>query len=585
MARAKKPLAPEAQQEIQRFSEEIESLDKGRLDPDDFKKFRLNNGVYGIRMSTNHMIRIKVPYGCFDSDQLDAVAEVAEKFTPTKLSHVTTRQAIQIHNIQRKDVPEALRLLNESGLTTREACGNTLRNISCDPFAGIAADEVFDPRPYADLVFRYFLRNPICQNLPRKFKIAFEGCVASDRARIGIHDLGFRAKIKTVDGKSVRGFEVTVGGGLGAMPFAAQLLEEFMPVDDILSTTEAVIRIFDRNGDRRDKNRARIKFVVSKWGIEEFRKVYLAERSTAQMTASGRRRAFKLEWTEETAPAVTGKVLDSAAPGFEEWRRTNAVPQKQKGYSAVVVRCYLGDANPEQARGIAQIAREFCGGRLRTTITQNLVMTWVPDAALKTVYARLAKLEMGLPNADEVADITRCPGADTCNLAITHSKGLAHDLTQKVFSNGYAKDPALRDVTIKISGCMNSCGQHHIADLGFFGASKNIDGKQVPHYQFLVGGRTGLAYKDVKFGDRVAFIPARRVHEVVRHVLDLYKSGRQPAENFSKWADRKGAAFFQKETERFQDLESVKHDPKYFEDLGDEGTVFKVAVGKGECAA
>lgn len=581
------PLSADAKSEIERFEKEIRDLADGKLDPDDFKKFRLNNGVYGIRMSTNHMIRIKIPYGVFTSDQLDAIALVAEKYTPTRLSHVTTRQAIQIHNIQRPDLPAVLREINESGLTSREACGNTVRNISCDQLAGIASDELFDPRPYADLLYRYLLRNPIGQNLPRKFKIAFEGCPTSDRARIGLHDMGFRAVIRRENGVERRGFETTVGGGLGAMPFPAQLLEEFTPAEDILATAEAVIRIFDRHGDRRDKNRARIKFVVAKWGIEEFRKVFLSERTIARMTSSGRIAQFKPEWQEETAPKVTGTLLQSSGviPGYDVWASTNVIPQKQKGFNAVYVRCYLGDADPAQAREIAAIARDFGGGRIRTTITQNLLLTWIPDDALKTVYQRLQKIGMAMAHAQEIADITRCPGADTCNLAITHSKGLAHDITQKVFLNGFANDPVLKDITIKISGCMNSCGQHHIADLGFFGASKTVDGKSVPHYQFLIGGRTGLKTADIKFGERVAFIPARRIHEAVKHVLSLYKADRKGDEKFAPWTDRKGAEFFRTETARFQDLEAIKSDPKSYEDLGDEGKAFKVAVGKGECAA
>jgi sulfite reductase beta subunit-like hemoprotein len=262
------------------------------------------------------------------------------------------------------------------------------------------------------------------------------------------------------------------------------------------------------------------------------------------------------------------------------------IRQKQNGFNAVYVRCYLGDATPSQARGVAQIARDFGGGRLRTTITQNLMLEWIPDAAVKTVYQRLLKAGLALPYAQQIADITRCPGADTCNLAITHSKGLAHDITEKVFSNGYAKDPVFKDIVIKISGCMNSCGQHHIADIGFYGASKNFEGKSVPHYQMLVGGRTGLKYSDGKYGERVALIPARRAHEAVKLLLDLFKADRQSGENFACWSDRKGAAFFKEKVAPLQDLESAKsQNPKIFEDLGDDGVNFKVAVGKGECAA
>jgi sulfite reductase beta subunit-like hemoprotein len=583
-------LSEEAKNEIARFRREIALLDKGERDMDDFKRFRLNNGIYGIRGTADeHMIRIKLPFGEMTADQLEVIVEVAEKYTPSKLSHVTTRQAIQLHNLKRPQVPELLQTIHDAGLTSREACGNTVRNITCDELAGVHPDEIFDVQPYAELLFRYFLRNPICQNLPRKFKIAFESTATSDRARIGIHDLGFRATVREVNGKKEFGFITTVGGGLGSMPFAAHLLEEFTPFDQFLATTEALIRIFDRHGNRRDKNRARIKFVVAEWGIEEFRKRFIEERKAVIGTSSGRHERFQIEWKSETAPVVKTDAFKNAVPGpdFNAWKKTNVIPQKQKGYSAVYIRCLYGDVNPAQGREIAAIAREVCGGRMRTTITQNLLLRWVPDAALALVHNRLQKISMGLDNALTVADITRCPGADTCNLAITHSKGLAINLTEDVFSNGFSHDPELSHITIKISGCINSCGQHHIADIGFFGASRNIDGKQMPHYQMMLGGRTGLKHEDIKFGTGVAFIPARRIGEAVKSLLTRYKTTKQAGELFPKWIDRVGLASLKEAMQPFTDPEPLRKDAaKMFEDLGDSvGTQFKVAVGKGECAA
>lgn len=588
--RQKYPLTPEAHNEIDRFRKEIDLLEAGQKDADDFRRFRLNNGIYGIRFKTDeHMIRIKVPFGKITADQLDEVADVAAEFTPTRLSHVTTRQAIQLHNLKRGDAPEILRRVNESGLTSREACGNTVRNVTCDELAGLHPDELFDVTPYADLLVRYFLRNPVCQNLPRKFKIAFEGCPKSDRARLGIHDLGFRAAVREKDGRKEFGFSTVVGGGLGSVPFPAQVLEEFTPLTEYLATTEAAIRLFDRHGDRRDKNRARIKFVVAKWGIEEFRKQFMDEKRAVLATGSGRHELFDLTLKEEAAPAApAGRVLEAPAalPGYERWRATNVLSQKQKGYAAVYIRCLYGDLTPEQAHEAASVARDFGGGRIRTTITQNLLLAWIPETALKTVYTRLSRIGLGQADAQSVADITRCPGADTCNLAITHSKGLARDLTAKVFSDDFADDPQLSAVTIKISGCINSCGQHHIANVGFFGASRNIDGKQVPHYQMMIGGRTGVTTAEIKFGERIAFIPARRISEAVRHLLGWYKKDRRPAEPFLAWTDRTGAETLKIAMSPFADMEALKADPKtMFEDLGDDsGESFKVAVGKGECA-
>lgn len=583
-------LSEEAVNEIARFRREIDLLEKGERDMDDFKRFRLNNGIYGIRGTADeHMIRIKLPFGAMTADQLEVIVDCAEKYTPSKLSHVTTRQAIQLHNLKRREVPDLLQTIHEAGLTSREACGNTVRNITCDEFAGVHPEEVFDVQPYADLLFRYFLRNPVSQNLPRKFKIAFESTPTSDRARIGIHDLGFRATSRVVNGKTEFGFRSYVGGGLGSMPFAAHLLEEFTPLDQFIATTEALIRIFDRHGNRRDKNRARIKFVVAEWGIEEFRKRFIEERKAVIGTSSGRHERFQLELASETAPAVNADKFKGAVagPGFDAWKKTNVIAQKQKGFNAVYIRCLYGDVTPAQGREVAAIAREVCGGRLRTTITQNLMFRWVPDAALAYVHARLQKIGLGLDNALTVADITRCPGADTCNLAITHSKGLAVNLTEQVFSNGFSHDPELSHITIKISGCINSCGQHHIGNIGFFGASRNIDGKQMPHYQMMLGGRTGLEHQDVKFGEKIAFIPARRIADAVKTLLTNYKSTKKAGELFPQWVDRTGADALKALMQPFTDPEPLRKDAAtMYEDLGDvAGTQFKVAVGKGECAA
>ena len=281
---------------------------------------------------------------------------------------------------------------------------------------------------------------------------------------------------------------------------------------------------------------------------------------------------------------MSGRCVE---PGFEEWRKTNVIPQKQKGYNTIYVRCLFGDVTLEQAREIASIARDFGGGRLRTSITQNVILRWIPDEALKTVFTRLLKVGIAERNAQSLADITRCPGADTCNLAVTHSKGLAQDLTAKVFSNGFSDDPELQHISIKISGCINSCGQHHIADIGFFGASRNVDGKQLPHYQMLLGGRTGLQFQDVKFGDRIAFIPVRRISEAVKHLLNLYKSNKKEEERFAHWTDRVGTLYLKDAMKPFSDPAPLKDNPDtMFKDLGDTpGSDFKVAVGKGECAA
>ena len=582
-------LAPEAEAEILRFEKEIARLDKGELDPDDFRKFRLENGIYGIRGFTDrHMIRIKIRYGFMNALQLERVADITEKYAPNKLAHVTTRQAIQLHEILRSNVPAIIRSLAEVGLTSREACGNTVRNVTASHYAGISPKEVFDVTPYADLLSLYFLRNPVCQNMPRKFKIAFEGSAEEDHAKIGIHDLGFVATKKVIDGKEVKGFTVYVGGGLGSTPFPAQLLEDFCPLENYLPTAEAVIRLFDRNGERKDKNRARIKYLVAKWGIETFRKEFFDERRQVIATGSGKEAFWKLRFDGETAPVLKEPAPTQAAavlPGFEEWAKSNTFEQKQKGFFAANVRCPLGDINPEQMRKLAKISRTFCGGRMRTTIAQNILLYWIPKDSLKAFYSQLSQIGLALKGAEEITDITRCPGADTCQIAITHSKGLAFEMG-KLFENGagLGNDPAFKDITIKISGCTNSCGQHHIANIGFHGASKNVDSKAVPHYQLMVGGYTannGVAV----FGKRIAQIPAKRTPDATRAILESFKKEKGKDETFLQWAERIGSAKLKEIVAPFIDIPSFDKDPKMYEDLGDPGKLFKVEMGKGECAA
>ena len=398
------------------------------------------------------------------------------------------------------------------------------------------------------------------------------------------------------DGKEVKGFRVYVGGGLGSTPFPAQLLEEFCPVELYLPTAEAVIRLFDRNGERKDKNRARIKYLVAKWGIETFRKEFLEERRQVVATGSGKEAFWELRLDEYVAPVLKEPAptqSPAVLPGYEEWLKSNTFEQKQKGYFAVHVRCLLGDINPEQMRKLAKISRAFCGGRLRTTISQNILLHWVPKNSLKSLYSQLEPAGLALKDAGHIADITRCPGADTCQIAITHSKGLAYEMG-KLFSaeggpasggqNGLSHDAALQDITLKISGCTNSCGQHHIANIGFHGASKNVDGRAVPHYQLMIGGYTAADGVAV-FGKRIAQIPAKLCPNATRTILEAFKKERGASENFLQWAERIGAQKLKDIVAPFLTIPAYDQDPKMYEDLGDPGKAFKVEVGKGECAA
>lgn len=567
-------------EEIQKFEEMVIKLERGEISSDDFKKFRLNNGVYGIRGSDDtHMIRIKIPFGNLTSEQLEAIALATEKYAPLKMGHVTTRQCIQVHKIARKDVPKFLKIIGELGVTTREACGNTVRNVTACPYSGISPTEAFDVIPYAEAVVKYFLRNPLSQNLPRKFKFAFEGC-PEDHARVPIHDGGLVATTRTVNGKVERGFKIYAGGGLGSHPVNPILIEPFTSIENMIPTCEAIMRIFDRCGDRKNRSRARIKFLLEDWKEDGFRKAILNERSTVLLTRSGLPYPV-FDVQDELPPVVKEKGVTISTPAFETWKKTNAIKQKQAGYYAVHIRCPLGDADVMQMRGIAQIARRFCGGRIRATIAQNFLLRWVPENCLGSVYQELEKIKLAFGGAEHFVDITRCPGADTCNLAITKSRGLAQAL-DGLFNNGLKELADMAGVTIKISGCPNSCGQHHIADLGFYGTARNVNGKLVPHYEMMIGG--GTVEGKATFGTVSLRIPARRIPDAVKRIILTYQKEKQGGETFQKFSQRIGIQRINSEIESFTKLDAFEKSPEAYHDWTDEMD-FKLQVGKGECAA
>jgi len=571
-------LSNEVEEEIRRFEENISKLRSGQMDPDDFRKFRLENGIYGIRNYTDkQMVRIKIHCGEITSDQLDAVADLAEDFTPIQLGHITTRQAIQIHKVPLENIPEVIRRVNASGLTTREACGNTVRAVTACPYAGVAKGEKFDVTPYARATAKYFLRNPVNQNLPRKFKFAFEGC-EKDHAFTSIHDLAFIATIQN----GVKGFRTYVGGGLGALPHVAELLESFTPASMLLPTAEAVLRIFDRANELRlDKSHARIKIIVKKWGIEEFRKKFEAERKVTLMTASGLRK-WEIDETSEVVPPQAKNVSTvKPHPGFERWRNTNAFPQKQDGYSVVTVNCPLGDLNVQQMHDLATIARQFSGGKMRTTIEQNMVLRWVEDIHLPALHTELEKANLATPGAGRLSDITRCPGADTCQIAVTKSRELAIEMG-KIMTNGLAQDADMEGIHVKISGCTNSCGHHHIGTVGFYGTYRKVNGHSVPHYQMLVGGSGQVG--EARFGRPLLAFPARRVPDAFKHLVSLYKKGRKEGEDFGKYLARADMKELKTELRPFTQLPPYEENPKLYYEWG-EDKEFKVEIGRGECAA
>ena len=581
---SKKPLSPEVEEELRTFEENLKATRAGQMDANLFKKFRLNNGVYGIRNeSERHMIRIKCPHGILNADQLDVVANITEKFTRTKLAHVTTRQAIQIHHVHIDNVVDILRRLNECGLTTREACGNTVRNVTATPYAGLLKDEAFDVTPYARAIFNHYLRNPICQNFARKFKIAFYGGGSKDVAYTAIHDIGFVATKRVVNGKEEKGFRVYVGGGLGASPHMAILLEEFTPLKEIFPTADAIVHVFDRHGDRKDKFHARLKFVLKKFGDDVFRKMILDERDAVKVTRAG---GWKWNLPKEEPllpPSLSETIKADVKPeaGFELWRRTNVLPQKQEGYSVVTVVTKLGDISVSQMLALSNLARRFNGGQLRTMVQQNFVLPFIKNEHLVSLYNELLKLGLGTPGALRLSDITRCPGADTCQIAVTKSRGLASAIGE-LFTNGLAKDLDMENFSIKISGCTNSCGQHHIGNIGFFGTYRKIQGHEVPHYQLLVGGEA--VEGKAQFGKPIAAIPAKKTPEAVKHLVGLYKQEKKGQESFVQTMERLGRDRLKKEIEAYRTLPSFEENPQLYYEWG-EFQEFKAEIGQGECAA
>lgn len=573
----KRPLTEVEETEIRRFQENIGLLQSGKLDMDDFRKFRLNNGIYGIRNQTDkQMIRVKISFGEMTADQLDGLAELTEKFAPSKIGHFTTRQNLQIHMVPLTRIPDAMRLINEIGYTTREACGNTVRTITASPFSGVHPDEAFDVTSYGWATFHHFLRNPLCANMPRKFKMAFESS-PTDFALTAIHDLGFVAEIRG----GVRGFRIYAAGGLGATPHSAIRLEDWTPADLLLPSIEAVIRLFDRYGERKDKMHARLKFLVKKWGYDEFKERFQAERKVVLATRSGAvDYTYKVE--EESAPAAPAAVPSIApTPAFEKWKATNVLKQKQAGYVCATVTLPLGDITVQGMRDLAAISRKFCGGRMRTTVEQNIILRWVKAEHLPALHAELAKAGLAVGSAGRFADVTRCPGADTCQIAVTKSKELAIAVGA-LFKDGLSADADMEGAHVKISGCTNSCGQHHIATVGFYGTYRKVNDHAVPHYQLLIGG--GTKEGEAKFGQPVTAIPARRVPEALKALVAVYKKEKQGTETLAQWIDRAGRARVKELTQEFTQLPAYEKNPEMYFDWGDT-TDFKAEIGVGECAA
>jgi sulfite reductase beta subunit-like hemoprotein len=570
--------------EFDDFDTESTRFLKGELDGEEFIKFRLRQGVYGQRQPDVQMVRVKLPFGGVTPDQLDAFADAIEKYVPLRKGHITTRQNVQMHHIPLPDAAELIRELGDAGLSSREGCGNTMRNVTGDPRAGVLPGELFDITPYAGAYVRYFVRHPTTQSMPRKFKTAFAS-TAQDNTIAQIHDLAFLPTVR--DG--VRGAKVLVGGGTSIMPRLAPTLYDFVELDngDYLKIAEAVVRIFDRTDWLRpNRARARIKVLVDKIGIDAFRELVDDELQGDWVIE----RDFSLdpilfehdEQANAPQPLEHHESPNGDLAAFKRFWQTNVQPQRQEGFSTVEVKVTRGDLTPEQFRGLAAVMRDYSGGYARTTVHQNLILRWVRDESVYEVWQRLEALGLGDAGADEITDVVSCPGTDSCKLGITSSMGLNQAITERLVGMDI-EDELTRRIHVKMSGCPNGCGQHHIANIGFYGASIKVGERTIPAYIPHVGG----AYEggEVRYGHRLkARLAAKRVPEAVERWVRFYESDRAEGEEFNAFVERIGTQEFEA---RVKDLvmpiDFNLENMSYFIDWTKK-VPFQVVRGEGECA-
>ena len=569
-------------EEIANFEAQKERFRAGDFEETAFMRFRLRQGVYGQRQPDRQMVRIKAPFGGLTARQIEVLGEVCEKYAPLKKGHLTTRENVQIHHVPLDETPDLMRMIGDVGLTTREACGNTVRNVVAHPTAGVSKDEVFDVSPYAAAYARYFLRHPTTQNMPRKSKTAFSGS-EKDEAMTPFHDMGFIARER--DGK--HGFKIVVGGGLSIMPQMAETLSEFVPVEDFIRHSEAALRIFNRQDEeRKNLMRARIKYTIKRLGIEKFREMVAEE--------------LKGDWANkeidlDTLLFIEDEEADAPAPpsnptaeptddtDYNLWKASSVEEQRQEGFNVVYVRVERGDIYAEQWQPLADIAREYAGGRARIDQQQNIVFRWVRTEALYDVYLTLKEIGMATSGRETIRDIVTCPGTDSCKLGITSSMGLNKALGEKLDTLDVS-DPLVSKIHIKASGCPNSCGQHHVANIGFHGAVMKGGGGQVPAYELFIAGESTDG--PVRVGNRVrARVPAKRAGEALEMIIDHYKANRNDGEEFNKFVDRVGVQPYEDMFAPWKaeigplDRENINT----YMDWG-KTVLYKLERGEGECA-
>ena len=562
---------PIVEKDIIELEKKIHQFKEGQIDEEKFRSLRLARGVYGQRQQGVQMIRIKLPYGKVTSNQLERICDVSDEYSTGRL-HITTRQDIQIHYVDLDRTPELWAQLEKDEVTLREACGNTVRNVTASETAGIDVDEPFDVSPYAQTVFEYFLRNPIGQEMGRKFKVSFSSSDA-DTGLSYMHDLGFIAKIEN----GVRGFKVMLGGGLGSQPRHADVLYDFLPSDKIVPLMEGVIRVFDRYGERKSRAKARMKFLLKDIGLEGFKVLLEEERLAVPI------QTYPIDFESYPKPQLAGQtsafVENIEEEEFEAWKSTNIVPQKQEGYVAVGIKVLLGDFYTDKARELAKLVRDYAAGEIRLSLRQNILIPYVKEELVPFFYQELKKLGFADAGYNKALDITACPGTDTCNLGISSSTGIAAEL-ERVIKAEYPQYISNPDVVIKISGCMNACGQHNMANIGFQGMSVRTKDKLVaPALQVLLGGGN---YGDGsgRFADKVVKIPSKRGPQALRLILDDFNANGNGA-SFADYYAEKGETYFYDFLKHLSSVDDLT--PDDFIDWGNSEK-YKKEIGIGECA-
>lgn len=578
-----RPIPEYVRDELEWYEEHIKKYQAGQLDETKMQKVRLHFGTYAQRQEGVQMQRIKIPGGFLTADQLARLADAADHFGSGFL-HFTTREDAQIYYVKLEAAPALLRFLAQAGITTREACGNTVRNITACYRAGTSASEAFDVWPYADALFRYLVRNKFNQNLGRKFKITFEGC-AEDHSALRIHDIGFWAVNSLVDGETRRGFRVYLGGGLGSTPHLAQLYTDFLPAEEIFNLAASILRLFDRFGERKARMKARMKFLIQSMGWEAFVGALEAERRRVGPIRMTDYLKYRREEIPERLKSNGLRLLHHGAgdPDFRVWVRDSVIEHKHEGFRGAHVRLKLGDITSDRARQLAEVARRFSSNQLRVSIGQNIYLPWVREEKLVDLYLALQQIELGNSGVDTVADVTTCPGSDTCRLGIASAKGLGSAIAD-AFNGPLAQYRELaRSLRIKISGCPNGCAQHTIANIGFYAAAMSHDGRTVPAHLLCLGGQTEP--ESAQFARIAGKFPAKNSVKVIEALLRIYDKERLATEEFNSFVSRVGEKRLTEVLAPLRSVPSFEEDPSFYQDHGHENERFAVRQGvKGECA-